>query len=203
MTHKVTKSTGTEKAKCSECDFETYRWDDATIHELEHGTDIPAILRRHEAISEQYDRLFAGLTNPSEPPLSVREIMLARVYIKDVKRLAEFEMSHLVEIQDLKDQKNNAYHERDQLVSALSKVYPSHLARDVYPDVEDSWRNIVCIHLPTGQATWHIHEIELEMFEHLHSGDAACYWDGHSTEEKYARLAETVPIYAEFVNDSD
>lgn len=88
--HNVIKSVGNQPAKCSGCDFETYRWDDATAHELDHGTDIPAILRRHQAISEQYDRLFAGPIDPSEPPLSVREIMLARVYIKDVKRLMEW-----------------------------------------------------------------------------------------------------------------
>ena len=88
--HNVIKAVGNQPAKCSGCDFETYQWDAATAHELEHGTDINAILRRHEAISEQYDRLFSNDIDPSEPPLSVREIMLARVYIKDVKRLMEW-----------------------------------------------------------------------------------------------------------------
>jgi hypothetical protein len=87
----------------------------------------------------------------------------------------------------LEAQKNAAYAERDRLVAALSKHYPAHLCRHEGTDWEDEWRYIVCIHLPTGQATWHIHDSELPWFSHLAYG--AAHWDGHSTEEKYARLA--------------
>ncbi len=90
------------------------------------------------------------------------------------------------EIDRLRAQKNAVYAERDQLIAALSKLFPSHLAYHE-GDWEDDWRNIVCIHLPTGQATWHIHDSELPWFGHLDGGEA--HWDGHSTEEKYQRLA--------------
>jgi hypothetical protein len=92
------------------------------------------------------------------------------------------------EIDRLEREKDGAYAERDRLVAALSKVYPSHLCRhDAGEEWEDDWRFILCIHLPTGQATWHIHDSELPWFGHL--GWDSAHWDGHTTEQKYERLA--------------
>ena len=84
--------------------------------------------------------------------------------------------------------KDRAYQERDRLVCALSKVFPSWLARHPDDDTEwdDDWRWIVFIQLPTGQASWHIHDSEHSWFRHLTMGGDA--WDGHTTEEKYRRL---------------
>lgn len=79
------------------------------------------------------------------------------------------------------------YRERDQLVAALSKQYDAHLSRHM-GEWEDEWRNIVCIHLPSGQATWHIHDSELSLFAHLFGKPVENHWDGHDTEEKYRRL---------------
>lgn len=79
------------------------------------------------------------------------------------------------------------YQERDRLVAALSKVYPSYLK--LHPADEpwdDDWRTIVFIELPTGQASWHIHDSEVKLFTHLLWGGAE--WDGHTTEEKYRRV---------------
>jgi hypothetical protein len=92
---------------------------------------------------------------------------------------------------ELRAQKDAAYAERDRLVAALSKQFPAHLARHEGADWEDDWRNIVCVHLPTGQATWHIHDSEVPWFAHLPMGDA--HWDGHSTGEKYRRLDALPP----------
>ena len=86
--------------------------------------------------------------------------------------------------------KDLAYAERDLLVSALSKCYPSHLTRHPDSDVtwENDWRWIVCIHLPTGQATWHIHDSEVPFFAHLSTKEN--HWDGHSNLQKYQRIME-------------
>ena len=81
---------------------------------------------------------------------------------------------------------NAVYRERDQLVAALSKHYQAHLTRHEGDDWEDEWRNIVCIHLPTGQVTWHVHDSEVRLFVHL--DERPGHWDGHGTEEKYRRL---------------
>ena len=89
--------------------------------------------------------------------------------------------------------KDGAYWERNQLVAVLTKVFPAW--REKHPDSdiawEDDWRNIVFIELPTGQTSWHIHDSEYDSFKDLpQSAHGICSWDGHTTEEKYARLAK-------------
>lgn len=67
-----------------------------------------------------------------------------------------------------RESKNNAYHERDMLVCALTKLFPAYLARHSEEEEwEDDWRWIVYIDLPTGQVSWHIHDSERPMFDHL------------------------------------
>jgi hypothetical protein len=94
----------------------------------------------------------------------------------------------------LRKQAQAAYRERDSLVCAFSKVFPSWLARHPESDTEwdDEWRWIVFVQLPTGQASWHIHDSERPWFDHLEvRADGG--WDGHTTEEKYRRLAMMSP----------
>ncbi len=102
--------------------------------------------------------------------------------------------------------KDQAYWERNQLVAALSKVFPAWCER--HPDADkkwdDDWRTIVFIEIPTYELTnkyvqggfmryetrqlsWHIHDSEKEWFSHLpwRVGNS---WDGHDTQEKYRRL---------------
>ncbi len=94
------------------------------------------------------------------------------------------------EIYQLKREKNNAYSERNKLVAALSKLFPASLETHPESDLtwENDWRWIVFINLPTGQVSWHIHDSELPQFSHLYR-ICGRVWDGHTTEEKYARLA--------------
>ena len=103
--------------------------------------------------------------------------------------------SLLAYVREITASKDGAYSERDQLVAALSKLFPAGLER--HPDEDASWENdwrwIVFIDLPTGQASWHIHDSELSMFDHLPRFTGRT-WDGHSTPEKYARLALLEPI---------
>lgn len=89
-----------------------------------------------------------------------------------------------------KKAKDGAYAERDKLVCALSKIFPASLERHPDSDTtwEDDWRWIVFIELPTGQATWHIHDSELAWFDHLPRFTGKV-WDGHTTPEKYERVA--------------
>lgn len=109
------------------------------------------------------------------------------------------------EIDALKKQKDNAYWERNQLVAALSKLFPSFLTKHPETDKEweSDWRTIVVINLPSredfakgGQLTWHIHDSEIAMFDHLEYVNHF-EWDGHTTEEKYRRLRKMIiPQYA-------
>lgn len=95
----------------------------------------------------------------------------------------------------LRKQKDGAYQERDKLVAAISKFFPSHLCRHPESDTtwENDWRWIVCVHAPTGQMTWHIHDSEQKLFDHLLGTTVENHWDGHSTEEKYKRLEALSP----------
>lgn len=94
-----------------------------------------------------------------------------------------------------KEAKDRAYAERDQLVCAISKVFPSWLERHPDSDAtwENDWRWIVFVQMPTGQGSWHIHDSELGWFDHLERRDGNS-WDGHTTTEKYARLARMEAI---------
>jgi hypothetical protein len=91
--------------------------------------------------------------------------------------------------------KDQAYTERNKLVSFLARLYPAHIKYHPKEDLgwETDWRTIVCIHSPAGQMTWHLHDSEVSMFGFLNRKPdpfVSCEWDGHTTEEKYRRLAE-------------
>ncbi len=83
-----------------------------------------------------------------------------------------------------------AYHERNQLVALLSRMFPSGIKKTVIEGWDPEWHNCVYIDLPTGQASWHYHDREMNLFEHLPPYEGE--WDGHSTEEKYERIATLV-----------
>lgn len=111
--------------------------------------------------------------------------------------------------EELEKAKDNAYWERNQLVAALSKLFPAWLGKHDEKDKEweKDWRTIVYIEVPPEvrgnpekdfphQLSWHIHDTDVPMFDHLSypvfEGKYP-YWDGHSTEEKYRRLRKIQP----------
>lgn len=93
-----------------------------------------------------------------------------------------------IKIQQITAIKDAAYHERNQVVAALAKVFPSGINKTLIPGWEPEWCNCVYIDLPTGQVSWHYHDNEADLFENLPPYTKP--WDGHSTEEKYERLKE-------------
>lgn len=84
-------------------------------------------------------------------------------------------------------EKNAAYKERNQLVALLSRIYPSGTRETQIEGWDEDWNGCVFIDLPTGQASWHYHRREHEMFESLPAYTKP--WDGHSTALKYERVA--------------
>lgn len=118
----------------------------------------------------------------------------ARNYLPLVKLIESQAYQRAVE--EIGKSKDDAYHERDMLVCALSKLFPSYLARhDEKEEWEDDWRWIVYIEIPTGQVSWHIHDSEREMFNHLEVKENN--WDGHNTERKYQRLSKLQALKGE------
>lgn len=83
---------------------------------------------------------------------------------------------------------DEAYFERNQLVAVLARIYPSGTRRTDIPVWNAEWHNCVYIDLPTGQVSWHYHDREASLFDGLPA--YAKEWDGHSTAEKYDRLAK-------------
>lgn len=90
--------------------------------------------------------------------------------------------------------KNLAYSERNKMLAALCKMaiasgITAGIGQHVGEDWEDDWRNIVFIDLPSGQVSFHIHDSETPLFEFLpdYNGE----WDGHDTEAKWQRLANS------------
>ena len=107
--------------------------------------------------------------------------------------------------------KNVAYWERNQLVAALSKIFPAWIGKHPETDKEwdPEWRTIVYMEIPPSfrgnpekdyphQLSWHIHDFDIPMFDHLRAfhkeargGDT---WDSHTTVEKYRRLRAIIPL---------
>jgi hypothetical protein len=90
-------------------------------------------------------------------------------------------------VKDMETRKDAAYLERNQVVAALAKVFPSGMARTAIEGWSEDWHGCVYIDLPTGQASWHFHDSQAYLFEGLPAYTKA--WDGHTTEQKYGRLA--------------
>lgn len=87
----------------------------------------------------------------------------------------------------LRKEKDEAYRERNRLVAVLARLFPSGIRRTDIPGWDPEWHGCVFIDLPTGQASWHYHDSEAAQFAALPPYTKP--WDGHTTEEKYGRLA--------------
>lgn len=95
------------------------------------------------------------------------------------------------EKREMEGRKDAAYLERNQVVAALAKCFPSGVARTAIEGWSDDWHGCVYIDTPNGQVSWHFHDSHAHLFEGLPPYNGA--WDGHRTEEKYQRLAALTP----------
>jgi len=84
-----------------------------------------------------------------------------------------------------------AFRQRDELLRLLSVIYPAHLCRRTPDDKSDAdWPALLCIHLPTGNVMYHIHEYHLSLFVHLVCGSND--WDGVGIDVRSKRLDDEV-----------
>jgi len=88
---------------------------------------------------------------------------------------------------EMEARKDAAYLERNQVVAALAKCFPSGVARTAIEGWSEDWHGCVYIDLPTGQASWHFHDSQAYLFAGLPPYTKP--WDGHDTPTKYERLA--------------
>jgi hypothetical protein len=105
---------------------------------------------------------------------------------------------------DMTAQRDAAYVERNRCVVAIARAalalglrawLGKHIdAPDAEPGSWDpEWLNVVFINLPAGLVSWHLHDSELPAFEFLRDMPPLLAYDGHSTPEKWERLAAWEP----------
>jgi hypothetical protein len=90
-------------------------------------------------------------------------------------------------IEALEAARDGAYTERNRLVALLASIYPSGVKKTAIPGWDKAWHGCVYIDTPQGQASWHFHDSEAHLFANLPPYEGE--WDGHTTEEKYERIA--------------
>lgn len=88
-----------------------------------------------------------------------------------------------------KSECDNAYTERARLISHLSKCYPSYKAIDKNPSFH-TYNTVIYVESDNGQMSWHVSDKDVHLFEHLDDIEEHAVYDGHTTEEKYERLAQ-------------
>lgn len=102
-------------------------------------------------------------------------------------------------IQQLQEQKDGAYLERNRCVAALARMaialgQRAGRAKTSIDGWDPAWHGCIYIDLPTGQVSWHYHESQSGLFNDL--PEYAGRWDGHDTPTKYERLAAAFPVLA-------
>lgn len=104
---------------------------------------------------------------------------------QQVIKILEGHIVNMVEraVEGMKIRKDEAYEERNKLVALLASMFPSGRKKTDIPGWADDWHGCVFIDFPWGQASWHYHDSQAWMFDHLppYLGE----WDGHLTSEKY------------------
>jgi len=90
-------------------------------------------------------------------------------------------------LEAMRERKNAAYLERNQVVAALAKCFPSCVSSTAIEGWSEDWHGCVYIDLPTGQVSWHFHDLHAHLFDSLPHHEIL--WDGHTTAKKYERLA--------------
>jgi hypothetical protein len=90
------------------------------------------------------------------------------------------------------EEKNEAYRQRDYLVAALARLFPSGKQlqpADLHTDIpgwDSKWHGCCFIDLPSGQISYHYHDSQAFLFEDLPPYSKE--WDGHDKEKVHSRL---------------
>ena len=87
----------------------------------------------------------------------------------------------------LKSRRDLAFDERNHLVAALARLFPSGTRDTADPAWSDDWRGCCYIDLPTGQVAYHYHRRHAELFAGLPPYTKP--WDGHTKDIAHQRLA--------------
>lgn len=144
-----------------------------------------AVFKASDALREFFAELAASL--PESP---IRQQLITKRELEQFAhngRLADRIQTTDAKLAEATTAKDAAYRERNQLVALLARLYPSGIAQTAIEGWDPAWHGCVYIDLPTGQASWHFRTSEAHLFADL--PPYAGSWDGHTTEEKYRRVA--------------
>jgi hypothetical protein len=83
------------------------------------------------------------------------------------------------------EEKDEAYRQRNFLVAALARLFPSGIRRTTDIDGGE-WQGCCYIDLPSGQISYHYHDSQAFLFENLPPYEKP--WDGHDKEMVHSRL---------------
>ena len=118
------------------------------------------------------------------------EIVFRNLWIANIKRPSlRFSIATAITeaVEDMRQRKDVAYEERNRVVAALARLFPSGITKTDIPGWDAEWHGCVYIDTPVGQLSWHFHDSQAHLFDGLPSYEGK--WDGHTTEEKYERLS--------------
>jgi len=90
-------------------------------------------------------------------------------------------------VRRIEAEKDEAYRQRNVLVAALSRIFPSGIRPTNIDGWSADWHGCVYIDLPTGQISYHYHDSQAHLFAELPPYTKA--WDGHDKETVERRLA--------------
>jgi hypothetical protein len=82
--------------------------------------------------------------------------------------------------------KDQAYLERNYVVAALARAFPSGTRKTAIDGWSEDWHGCVYIDLPSGQVSYHYHDSQAFLFEGLPSYTKP--WDGHDKNTVHYRL---------------
>ncbi|MGW2170378.1 hypothetical protein ACWC1C_07580 [Streptomyces sp. NPDC001705] len=95
-------------------------------------------------------------------------------------------------------ERDGAYRERAHLVALLAAMTDGAVIAPA-ADVEEPGWQIVYLTIGGRQASWHISPRDAALFadvEHVLGDDPRARWDGHSTDDKYARIRQHTRLLA-------
>lgn len=90
-------------------------------------------------------------------------------------------------VNTMESELRNVYRERAHLVGFLTTLFPSHFG---HTDPSTPDYGVATVDTPAGQMAWHIHNDDADVIPAQATNTDVIAYDGHSTEEKYARLRD-------------
>jgi hypothetical protein len=116
--------------------------------------------------------------------------------VEMVKALAAERDALRAAVEEMRARKDGAYEERNRVVALLAALarldylrgpWDACRSRTAIEGWSDDWHGCVYVKTPQGQLSWHYHDSHAGLFGHLPFVERHP-WDGHTTEEKYARI---------------